>query len=81
MTDDRDDRGRFFDNFCLALALLNSLEKYWKANLKSEAQDYSGEGEDPFQDGNGRIARLITIFILIMEGLFPLSIGHPNLSK
>jgi fido (protein-threonine AMPylation protein) len=30
----------------------------------------------PFQDGNGRIARLLASFILIKEGLFPLSIDR-----
>lgn len=30
----------------------------------------------PFQDGNGRIARLLASFVLIKEGLFPLSIDR-----
>ena len=32
----------------------------------------------PFQDGNGRIARLLASFVLIKEGLFPLSIDRDD---
>ena len=35
----------------------------------------------PFQDGNGRIARLLASFILIKEGLFPLSIDREDRTK
>jgi fido (protein-threonine AMPylation protein) len=35
----------------------------------------------PFQDGNGRIARLLTSFVLIREGLFPFSIDRDDRSK
>ena len=35
----------------------------------------------PFQDGNGRIARLLASFILIKAGLFPLSIDRDDRSK
>lgn len=35
----------------------------------------------PFQDGNGRIARLMTSFVLIKEGLFPLSIDRDDRTK
>jgi Fic family protein len=32
----------------------------------------------PFQDGNGRIARLITSLVLIKHGLFPLTVDRYN---
>ena len=35
----------------------------------------------PFQDGNGRLARLIASFILIKEGLFPLSLDRDDRTK
>lgn len=35
----------------------------------------------PFQDGNGRIARLLASFVLIKEGLFPLSIDRDERAK
>lgn len=35
----------------------------------------------PFQDGNGRIARLVASFVLIKEGLFPLSIDRDDRTK
>lgn len=35
----------------------------------------------PFQDGNGRIARLLASFVLIKEGLFPLSIDRDERSS
>jgi len=35
----------------------------------------------PFQDGNGRIARLLASFVLIKEGLFPLSIDRDERTK
>lgn len=35
----------------------------------------------PFQDGNGRIARLLASFVLIKEGLFPLSIDRDERSQ
>ena len=35
----------------------------------------------PFQDGNGRIARLLTSFVLIKEGLFPFSIDRNERAK
>jgi len=35
----------------------------------------------PFQDGNGRIARLLASFVLIKGGLFPLSIDRGDRSK
>ncbi|AGL02275.1 Fic family protein [Desulfoscipio gibsoniae] len=35
----------------------------------------------PFQDGNGRIARLLASFVLIKEGLFPLSIDRDDRTK
>ena len=35
----------------------------------------------PFQDGNGRIARLLASFVLIKEGLFPLSIDREDRIK
>lgn len=35
----------------------------------------------PFQDGNGRIARLLASFVLIKEGLFPLSIDRDERIK
>jgi Fic family protein len=35
----------------------------------------------PFQDGNGRIARLLASFVLIKEGLFPLSIDREDRTK
>lgn len=35
----------------------------------------------PFQDGNGRIARLLASFVLIKEGLFPLSIDREERIK
>ena len=35
----------------------------------------------PFQDGNGRIARLLTSFVLIKGGLFPFSIDRDDRSK
>ena len=35
----------------------------------------------PFQDGNGRIARLLASFVLIKEGLFPLSIDRDARTK
>lgn len=35
----------------------------------------------PFQDGNGRIARLLASFVLIKEGLFPLTIDRDERIK
>lgn len=35
----------------------------------------------PFQDGNGRIARLLASFVLIKDGLFPLSIDRDERIK
>lgn len=35
----------------------------------------------PFQDGNGRLARLLASFVLIKEGLFPLSIDRDDRVK
>lgn len=35
----------------------------------------------PFQDGNGRIARLLASFVLIKDGLFPLSIDRDERVK
>lgn len=35
----------------------------------------------PFQDGNGRMARLLASFVLIKEGLFPLSIDRDDRAK
>ncbi|MCH5185674.1 MAG: Fic family protein [Oscillospiraceae bacterium] len=35
----------------------------------------------PFQDGNGRVARLLASFVLIKEGLFPLSIDRDDRKK
>lgn len=35
----------------------------------------------PFQDGNGRIARLLASFVLIKDGLFPLSIDRDERAK
>lgn len=35
----------------------------------------------PFQDGNGRIARLLASFVLIKEGFFPLSIDRDERTK
>ncbi len=35
----------------------------------------------PFQDGNGRIARLLASFVLIKEGLFPLTIDRDERTK
>lgn len=35
----------------------------------------------PFQDGNGRIARLLASFVLIKSGLFPLSIDRDERAK
>lgn len=35
----------------------------------------------PFQDGNGRIARLLASFVLIKSGLFPLSIDRDDRAK
>jgi Fic family protein len=35
----------------------------------------------PFQDGNGRMARLLSSFVLIREGLFPFSIDRDERSK
>ena len=35
----------------------------------------------PFQDGNGRIARLLTSFVLIREGLFPFSMDRDERSR
>ena len=35
----------------------------------------------PFQDGNGRLARLLASFVLIKEGLFPLSIDRDDRTK
>jgi fido (protein-threonine AMPylation protein) len=35
----------------------------------------------PFQDGNGRMARLLASFVLIKEGLFPLSIDRDDRTK
>jgi prophage maintenance system killer protein len=35
----------------------------------------------PFQDGNGRIARLLTSFVLIREGLFPFSIDRSDRTR
>lgn len=35
----------------------------------------------PFQDGNGRMARLLASFVLIKEGLFPLSIDRDDRIK
>lgn len=35
----------------------------------------------PFQDGNGRIARLLASFVLIKQGLFPLTIDRDERTK
>ncbi len=35
----------------------------------------------PFQDGNGRIARLLASFVLIKEGLFPLAIDRDERTR
>ena len=35
----------------------------------------------PFQDGNGRIARLLTSFVLIREGLFPFSMDRDDRNR
>lgn len=35
----------------------------------------------PFQDGNGRLARLLASFVLIKEGLFPLTIDREDRTK
>ncbi len=35
----------------------------------------------PFQDGNGRIARLLASFVLIKEGLFPLTIDREERAR